>query len=78
MATQTNKTYQTPQQYFMAVVKDMQRQIQELKANQLSRLVMPNLSADPTSPTPVNGQVYYNTSTNKFRGYEGGTWKNLI
>lgn len=26
----------------------------------------------------VNGQLIYNTSTNKFQGYENGAWVNLI
>ena len=26
----------------------------------------------------TNGMVVYNTSTNKFQGYEAGSWSNLI
>lgn len=26
----------------------------------------------------INGQLIYNTSTNKFQGYENGAWANLI
>ena len=28
--------------------------------------------------SPVNGMIVYNTTTNKFIGYEGGSWSNLI
>lgn len=26
----------------------------------------------------INGQLIYNTSTNKFQGYENNSWQNLI
>ena len=28
--------------------------------------------------TGANGMIVYNTSTNKFQGYENGAWANLI
>lgn len=34
-----------------------------------------NLASDPSSP--VKGQVYFNTTTNKFRCYNGSTWDEM-
>jgi len=28
--------------------------------------------------SPVDGQIIYNTTLNKFQGFEANTWKNLI
>ena len=28
--------------------------------------------------TAANGMIVYNTTTNKFQGYENGAWANLI
>ena len=42
----------------------------------LSRLSTTQRDDDLT--TPINGMILYNSSTNKFQGYENGTWVNLI
>ena len=36
------------------------------------------LKPTSTEPTGENGHLYYNSSTNKFRAYENGTWTDLI
>lgn len=33
---------------------------------------------DSTSVTPINGSIYYNTQSNKFRAYQAGSWFDLI
>jgi len=35
-------------------------------------------TAERDALTPTNGDLIYNTSTNKFQGYENGAWVNLI
>ena len=34
--------------------------------------------AERNALTPANGMVIYNSTDNKFQGYEGGAWANLI
>jgi len=35
------------------------------------------LDQQASDPTGVNGMMYYNSTTNKFRGYQNGAWINL-
>jgi hypothetical protein len=37
-------------------------------------MVTGSFSADPTG---INGEIYYNTTTNKFRGFQNGAWSDL-
>jgi len=42
-------------------------------------LLVPRMNtAQETALTAVNGMIIYNSQTNKFRGYENGTWVNLV
>lgn len=41
-------------------------------------MVIPVLSSDPAGGNSEEGQVYYNSTTEKFRGYENGAWVNMI
>lgn len=43
-----------------------------LAQNELQNAVIQRLSSDPS--TPVEGQVYYNTTTDRLRTYDGASW----
>ena len=44
-----------------------------------STLTVPRLTTtERNALTAVNGMVIYNSTDDKFQGYEGGSWANLI
>ena len=46
-----------------------------LNQNEVQNGVIQNLPSDPSNP--IKGQVYFNTTTNKFRCYNGITWDEM-
>jgi phage-related tail fiber protein len=49
-----------------------------LNGNQLQNAVIQKLASAPTSPTPVSGQVYFNTGDNFIYVYNGTSWDKLL
>lgn len=49
----------------------------DLNANQLTNVGIHAATTAPTSPAPVEGQIYYNTNDNKLYAYDGATWNGV-
>jgi len=49
----------------------------DLNLNELQHLRLQQSGSNPTSPTPVSGQVYYNSGDNTVRFYDGSNWQTL-
>lgn len=47
----------------------------DLAQNELQNAVIQPLASDPASP--LEGQVYFNTTTNKFRVFNGSSWEEM-
>jgi hypothetical protein len=48
-----------------------------LTTNQLQYAVIQPATTDPTLYAPVEGQIYYNSVSNKLRLYDGATWNDV-
>jgi hypothetical protein len=67
------------------VIKDLERRVRVLETELTIRnltiptdgsIQVPQKAGDPSGST--NGQLYYNTGTNKLKVYENGSWTNVI
>lgn len=59
----------------LKMVKDLSDRLKTLEQTPRSKFVVPSSDSDPTDA--MNGQLYYNTSTNKLRKYENGAWADV-
>lgn len=66
---------------FIQFVKELDRRLKKLEVNSIIRslkipddgsFVVPVATSDPASP--ATGQIYFNSVSGKFRGYNGATW----
>lgn len=49
-----------------------------LQQNELKNAVIQNLAAAPTSPAPIEGQLYQNTTDNTLYCYDGTEWVSVV
>jgi hypothetical protein len=68
-----NYSQQTPENKFENTVSELVRKVEELRTNQISTLVIPKLTADPSSP--VNGTIWINTTSNQLKVRMAGVTK---
>lgn len=64
------------------MIAELYRRVNFLEQRQLVRKVafpVPSLTTtERDALSPNNGDIIYNTTLNKFQGYENGSWSNLI
>ena len=74
------------EQNFIEVLKGFDRRLKIMEERQTLRnltfptdgkLIIPIYTSDPAGGSSTNGQLYYNSATQKFRKYQGGSWKNF-
>jgi len=49
----------------------------DLNQNELQNAVITLATSDPTSPTPVEGQIYYNSNDNQLKVHNGSSFVNI-
>lgn len=57
-------------------IQDLEKQLKEIKTNQLTVVVAPQLTADPG--TPFEGQIWSNTTTHHLKIYLNGVITTIV
>lgn len=70
-----NFSKNTPENKLVETIKSILKKLENLKTNQLSTLVVPTLTSDPA--TTVNGQIWYNTTSNELKVKKNGTVRTI-
>jgi hypothetical protein len=52
-------------------MRGLRQLLEQLKTNQLNVLIIPVLESDPADP--ANGQIWYNSTSNQFKGEKNGS-----
>lgn len=70
-----NYSNDIPERRLENIIASLQRQIEELRTNQLSTLVVPVVTTDPASPT--NGEIWYNSTSHELKVYKNGSIRTI-
>ena len=68
---------------FLSILKSLERRVEILeRTNQLIKITIPTggklvVNKETSDPPVNNGQIYYNTTSNKFRKCAGGVWSDV-
>ena len=56
-------------------IQELRKIVEEMRTNQQNMFIIPKVTADPT--TPVNGQMWQNTTSNTFKIRINGVTKTV-
>lgn len=70
-----NITNQRQQQELINRIVKLEKIVKGMATNQLAILVLPKLASDPG--TPIEGQMWINTSSNTIKIYQNSTTKTV-
>lgn len=59
----------------LTIIADLVRRVKRLEQTPVTRFVLPKYSAAPSSP--ITGEMYYNTTTNKAQVRTNSAWVDL-
>lgn len=68
---------------FVAILENLEKRIEALeRLVSLREITIPQggklvVNTETSDPTGENGQIIYNSTTNKFRVYENGAWRDM-
>lgn len=66
-----NLSKDTQEEKLLRKIEDLERQLKEMRSNQLRTFIVPVVSADPA--TTVNGQCWYNSTSHELKVKKNGT-----
>lgn len=57
-------------EFLVNTLNQLAKELREMKTNQLRTIIAPRVASDPA--TLINGQIWYNTTSNQLKTYRAG------